>query len=86
MVCTFSKEQLRAFIQENNLVTAQDAQEAVKTLFGQLIQEMLETVLDHELGYSRYNYRNKKTITRETGIQRKDRLLLLKISRTFIKR
>lgn len=42
MVRSFSKEQLRAFIQENNLVTAQDAQEAVKTLFSQLIQEMLE--------------------------------------------
>lgn len=61
MVRSFSKEQLRAFIQENNLVTARDAHEAVKTLFSQLIQEMLEAELEHELGYSRYDYRNKRT-------------------------
>ncbi|AOQ23296.1 hypothetical protein MTAT_18280 [Moorella thermoacetica] len=34
MVRIFSKEQFRAFIKENNLVTAQDAQEVVKALFG----------------------------------------------------
>ena len=67
----FSKEQLRAFIRENNLVTAQDAQEAVKTLFGQLIQEMLEAELEHELGYSRYDYRNKKTDNARNGHTKK---------------
>ena len=63
----FSKEQLRAFIKENNLVTAQDAQEAVKSLYSQLIEEMLEAGLDYELGYSRYDYRNKKLIIQEMG-------------------
>lgn len=71
MVRSFSKEQLRAFIQENNLVTAQDAQEAVKTLFSQLIQEMLEAELEHELGYSRYDYRNKRTDNVRNGHSKK---------------
>lgn len=31
----WSKEQLRAFIKENNLVTAQDAQNALKDLFAE---------------------------------------------------
>ncbi|OIQ55874.1 hypothetical protein MOTE_23740 [Moorella thermoacetica] len=71
MVRTFSKEQLRAFIKENNLVTVQEAQEAVKALFGQLIEEMLEAELDHELGYSRYDYRNKKTDNMMNGHTKK---------------
>lgn len=71
MTRTFSKEELRAFIKENNLVTAQDAQEAVKSLFGQLIQEMLEAELDHELGYTRYDYRNKKTDNTRNGHTKK---------------
>jgi len=36
----WSKEQLRAFIKENNLVTAQDAQNALKDLFAETLQEM----------------------------------------------
>ncbi len=38
----WTKEQLRAFIKENNLVTAEDAQKAVKELFKDALQEMLE--------------------------------------------
>lgn len=37
-----TKEQLRAFIKENKLVTAQDAQNALKELFAETLQEMLE--------------------------------------------
>lgn len=36
-----SKKQLRAFIKENQLVTAQDTQNA-KDLFAETLQEMLE--------------------------------------------
>jgi hypothetical protein len=41
-----SKEQLRQFIKENNLVTAQDAQNALKELFAETSQEMLEAEMD----------------------------------------
>jgi putative transposase len=41
-----SKEQLRRFVKENNLVTAQDAQNALKELFAETSQEMLEAEMD----------------------------------------
>lgn len=43
------------------MVTAKDAQEAVKSIMGQLIEEILEAERKNEVGYSRYDYRNKKT-------------------------
>ncbi|GAC43893.1 transposase and inactivated derivative [Paenibacillus popilliae ATCC 14706] len=46
----WTKEQLRAFIKENNLVIAQDAQNALKNLFAETIQEMLEAEMDTHLG------------------------------------
>jgi putative transposase len=38
----WTKQQLRSFIKENKLVTAQDAQNALKDLFAETLQEMLE--------------------------------------------
>lgn len=65
------RKHLREFIKENNLVTAEDAQEAVKSLMSQLIGEMLEAELENELGYSRYDYRNKKTDNARNGYSKK---------------
>lgn len=65
------RKQLREFIKENNLVTAQDAQDAIKSLMGELIEEMLEAELENELGYSRYDYRNKKTDNARNGHSKK---------------
>jgi putative transposase len=39
----WTKEQLRAFIYENKWVSAQDPQNALMDLFGETLQEMLET-------------------------------------------
>lgn len=75
-----SKEQLRQFIKENKLVTAQDAQNALKELFAETIQEMLEAEMDTHLGYEKHevkkksttnsrNGKTKKTITSEYGDQ-----------------
>lgn len=47
----WTKQQLRAFIKENKLVTAQDAQNALKDLFVETLQEMLEAEMDTHLGY-----------------------------------
>ncbi|ALS21098.1 MULTISPECIES: hypothetical protein [Paenibacillus] len=55
----WSKEQLRQFIKENNLVTAQDAQNALKELFAETIQEMLEAEMDTHLGYEKNDVKNK---------------------------
>lgn len=50
---TLDKEQLRAFIKENKLVTVLDAQNALKELFAETIQEMLNAELDAYLGYEK---------------------------------
>lgn len=42
----WTKEQLRSFIKENKLVAAQDAQNALKDLFSETIQEILEAELE----------------------------------------
>lgn len=57
----WTKEQLRSFIKENNLKTADDAQQALKELFKDTIQEMLEAELETDLGYSK----SEKTGTSE---------------------
>jgi transposase-like protein len=74
----WTKEQLRAFIKENNLKTADDAQQALKDLFKDTIQEMLEAELATDLGYSksektgtsdqnRRNGHSTKTVRSEYG-------------------
>ncbi|BFH13960.1 hypothetical protein J6TS7_49290 [Paenibacillus dendritiformis] len=57
----WTKEQLRAFIKENKLVTAQDAQNALKDLFAETIQEMLEAEMDTHLGYEKHEKSDKST-------------------------
>ncbi|HEX2954876.1 MAG TPA: IS256 family transposase, partial [Bacillota bacterium] len=47
------REVLRAFIKENNLVTVDDVQSAIKDLFADTLQEALEAELDHTLGYAK---------------------------------
>lgn len=75
-----TKQQLREFIKENNLVTAQDAQNALKELFAETLQEMLEAEMDIHLGYEKHDSKNKtgsnsrngkskKTVTSEYGQQ-----------------
>jgi putative transposase len=67
----WTKEQLRAFIKENKLVTAQDAQNALKDLFAETIQEMLEAEMDTHLGYEKHDVKSKKTSNSRNGKSRK---------------
>jgi transposase-like protein len=66
-----SKEQLRQFIKENNLKSAQDAQNALKELFAETLQEMLEAELDDNLGYAKNDTENKQTGNRRNGHSKK---------------
>ncbi|MDR2529519.1 MAG: IS256 family transposase [Synergistaceae bacterium] len=60
------KELLANLVETYNIKTATDLQNALKDLMGETLQEMLESELDEELGYERYektslpktNYRN----------------------------
>ncbi|RUS45407.1 IS256 family transposase [Cohnella sp. AR92] len=67
----WSKEQLRSFIKENNLVTAQDAQNALKDLFAETLQEMLEAEMDTHLGYEKHDMQNKQTSNSRNGKSKK---------------
>ena len=67
----WSKEQLRAFIKENKLVTAQDAQNALKDLFAETLQEMLEAEMDTHLGYEKHDVQNKQTSNSRNGKSKK---------------
>ncbi|WP_430073288.1 IS256 family transposase, partial [Paenibacillus naphthalenovorans] len=64
-------EQLRAFIKENKLVTAQDAQNALKDLFAETLQEMLEAEMETHLGYEKHDVKNKQTTNSRNGKSKK---------------
>ncbi|MFZ5645475.1 MAG: IS256 family transposase [Bacillota bacterium] len=66
-----NKDQLRQFIKENNLKSAQDVQNALKEIFADTLQEMLEAELDDSLGYARNDSQNKQTSNRRNGHSKK---------------
>ena len=65
------KKQLRQFIKENNLKSALDVQSALKELFADTLQEMLEAELDDSLGYEKNDTKNKETTNRRNGHSKK---------------
>jgi len=62
---------LRALIKERGIKDLQGIHDLVKELTGSLIQEMLEGELENELGYSKWDYRNKKTTNSRNGYSEK---------------
>lgn len=50
----WSKEQLRAFIKENKLVTAWNAQNALKDMFAETLQEILEAEMGTHSDYEKH--------------------------------
>ena len=54
-------------IRHYNPQDAQDVQEMVKDLLGDTLQGMLEAEMDQQLGYSKYDYRNKETDDSRNG-------------------
>ncbi|CAM4494733.1 IS256 family transposase [Paenibacillus phoenicis] len=67
----FSRDQVKAFIKDNDLKTMADVQSALKELFADTLQEMLETELDHELGYAKHDVANKQTKNSRNGKSKK---------------
>ncbi len=65
------RELLKQFIRENGLKTAEDAQNFVKELFADTIQELLEAEMYESLGYEKNDARNRRPKTGATGITRK---------------
>ncbi|OME06165.1 hypothetical protein BSK60_32905 [Paenibacillus odorifer] len=52
---------MREFIKDSNLVSAKNEQNALKDLFTETIQEMLEAEMDTHLGYGKHEVRAKHT-------------------------
>ena len=61
------KNFIKQLIKKNDIKSAKDIQEVLKELFAEAIQEMLEAELDDELGYSKYDYKNKTTTNSRNG-------------------
>ncbi len=69
---TPEKKELLANLRESyNPETAQDIQDMLRDLLGDLMQEMLETEMDEHLGYSKYDYKNKETDDSRNGYSSK---------------
>ncbi|MFB9325646.1 IS256 family transposase, partial [Paenibacillus aurantiacus] len=67
----FNKEQVKAFVKENNLKTMDDVQSALKELFAETLQSMLEAELDTELGYEKHDVKSKTTSNSRNGKSKK---------------
>lgn len=65
------KEELRKLIKKYDLKDTEDIQGMLKDMFGDAIQEMLEAELEEDLGYSRYDYKNKTTKNSRNGFSKK---------------
>lgn len=65
------RELVRQIIDEYEIKTVKDIENAVKDIFKEFIQESLEGELDNELGYSKYDFRNKDTDNSRNGYSSK---------------
>ena len=55
------KDQLRKLLKEHKVKEVKNIQEVLKKLFDDVLAEMIEAELENELGYSKYEYKNKET-------------------------
>jgi len=62
---------IEEFVKENPIRDASDIQELVKEMYRQVIEAGLAGELDDELGYTRYDYRNKETENSRNGHSKK---------------
>jgi transposase-like protein len=67
----FTREQIRQFIRENNLKDAKSVETAFAAQIGKVLQEILEEEMECELGYSKYDWKNKETENSRNGHTKK---------------
>lgn len=61
------KKEVRRLMKEGKLKDISDIQNLLKAQFKDLIEAMLEGEIEHELGYSKYDYKNKDTFNSRNG-------------------
>lgn len=62
---------MRQLIEERGIKDVAGVQDLVKELTAGLIQECMESELEEELGYSKYDYKNKRTANTRNGSYKK---------------
>ena len=65
------KEKLREFLSLLDVEDMSDLRSVFKEMVGEVLENGLEAELDDELGYSRYDYRNKEPKTAATDTAEK---------------
>ncbi len=61
------RAKMTSFLQDLNVSSVADVQELFKELIGNVLENGLEGELDEELGYTKYDYRNKETDNSRNG-------------------
>lgn len=65
------KKFLKEFIEQNNITTAKDIQEALKDMFKDTLQEMLEAELTSQIGHDKYEYTDEEKENYRNGYSSK---------------
>lgn len=63
----FTPEQVKLFVEQGEIKTIDDVQSALKDLFGQTLQAMLEGEMAAHLGYDKHEDASKETTNRRNG-------------------
>ena len=71
MATGLTKEQVKQFVKENNITDGNSLEDAFVARFKGLIQAILEEEMENELGYSRYDWKNKETDNSRNGHSKK---------------
>ena len=61
------REKIRELLQESNISSMEDIQNLFKETIAEFMENGLDAELDDELGYSRYDYKNKDTDNSRNG-------------------
>ena len=61
------RAKIRELLQESNVSSMDDIQDLFKETIAEFMENGLEAELDEELGYSKYDYRNKATGNSRNG-------------------
>lgn len=66
------RAKIRELLQESNVSSMADIQELFKETIAEFMENGLDAELDEELGYSRYDYKNKDTDNSRNGHKQQD--------------
>ena len=65
------RDKILSFVQEMGAEGIEDLQDVYKLMIGAVLEGGLEAELDNQLGYSKYDYRNKEVDNSRNGFSKK---------------